>query len=345
MVKATKNKAGTWSCRVYYKDEDGNVHRPVFTADKKSIAEKEATIFLANAKEEVARRKEQLYNITFQEAAERYIASRESVVSPSTTREYLRALNSYYYAPIKGKLLFDITAEDVQLMVNDWAKKLSPKTVRDKHGFVSAVIGTYRKDKFLDTTLPEEQEINLYTPVDKEVQKLIGYVKNTRLEAPVLISAFASLRRSELCALKLEDVGDGFINVNKAVVLDKDNNWVVKRTKTRKGTRVTPLPKEVTDRLKVIACGNKVVNMNPNQLSSAFSHAVKRSGLQHFRLHALRSYYASVMHALRIPDQYIMQWGGWKDQKTMQKHYQKPLDDRAKSMAEIGIKHFESMMF
>lgn len=344
MVKATKNNTGSWSCRVYYKDENGNIHRPVFTAPKKSEAEKQAAVFLANAKEEVKRKKDNLYNITFREAAERYIASRETIVSPATTREYLRALNSYYYDPIKDKLLFDITAEDVQIMVNGWAEHLAPKTVMDKHGFLSAVISTYRKDRFLNTTLPEAAEINLYTPIDKEVEKLIRYVKGTRLEAPVIISAFASLRRSEMCALTVKDIGDGFINVDKAIVLDKNNNWVLKRTKTKKGTRMTPIPKEVSDRLREIAVGDRVVNLNPNQLSSAFSHAVRRSGLQHFRLHALRSYYASVMHALGIPDQYIMKWGGWKDQKTMQKHYQKPLDDHARKMAQKGIKHFEAML-
>lgn len=344
MVKATKNSAGTWTCRVYYKDENGNVHRPVFTASKKSEAEKKAAVFLANAKEEVKKRTDNLYNITFKEAAERYIASRETIVSPATTREYLRSLNSYYYEPIKDKLLFDITAEDVQIMVNGWAEHLSPKTVADKHGFMSAIISTYRKDRFLNTTLPEAAEINLYTPIDKEVERLIQYVKGTRLEAPVIISAFASLRRSEMCALTLKDIGNGFINVDKAVVLDKNNNWVIKRTKTRKGTRITPIPKEVGERLREIAVGDRVVNLNPNQLSSTFSHAVRRAGLPHFRLHALRSYYASVMHALGIPDQYIMKWGGWKDQKTMQKHYQKPLDDHALKMAEKGIKHFEAML-
>ena len=41
MVKATKNKAGSWSCRAYYKDKNtGKVYRPVFTADKKATAEK-----------------------------------------------------------------------------------------------------------------------------------------------------------------------------------------------------------------------------------------------------------------------------------------------------------------
>lgn len=344
MVKATKNNTGSWTCRVYYKDENGNIHRPVFTASKKSEAEKKAAVFLANAKEEVKKRTDNLYNITFKEAAERYIASRETIVSPATTREYLRSLNGYYYEPIKDKLLFDITAEDVQIMVNGWAEHLSPKTVADKHGFMSAIISTYRKDRFLNTTLPEAAEINLYTPIDKEVERLIRYVKGTRLEAPVIISAFASLRRSEMCALTLKDIGDGFINVDKAVVLDKNNNWVIKRTKTRKGTRITPIPKEVGERLREIAVGDRVVNFNPNQLSSTFSHAVKRAGLPHFRLHALRSYYASVMHALGIPDQYIMKWGGWKDQKTMQKHYQKPLDDHALKMAEKGIKHFEAML-
>ena len=54
MVKATKNKAGTWSCRAYYKDSNtGKINRPVFTAVKKAAAEKMALEFLANIERKI----------------------------------------------------------------------------------------------------------------------------------------------------------------------------------------------------------------------------------------------------------------------------------------------------
>lgn len=337
-MKATKSN-NRWTVRVRYTGADGKTHQKRFTADKKGDCERKAAAFL-----EAKRRADPKRDLTFAEAAKRYIDSRARVTSPATVREYERALDGYYFRPIKDIAISDITEEDIQRMVNGWAERLSPKTIHDKHGFVSSVLRAYGRRERLNTTLPKIIQKDLYTPTDADIKKLLDSIKGTRLEAPVLISAFASLRRSEMCALTLDDIHDGYLTVTKAVVMDKDNNWVIKAPKTPDGHRVTYLPKQVTDRLREIAVKDRVVNLNPNQLSSAFSHAIKRAGLPHFRLHALRSYYASVLHTLGVPDKYIMLWGGWKDERTLQRHYQKAMSDKVQAMAEKGIKHFEDML-
>ena len=338
MVKATKRN-DKWTCRVRYIGADGEEHRARITADKKADCVKEAVEFLNEREKERQRKLQHPDSFTFKEAAERYIKGREAICSPSSIREYKRALGMYY-EPILGLDLYEITREDVQLLANSWATFLSPKTVRDRHGFISAVMRAYRPDFILNTALPQKVKKSLYTPTDQDVKHLIESVRDTRLEAPVLLSALASLRRSEICALKESDIGKGYITVTKAVVLDPDGNWVQKGTKSEAGTRTTYLPEQVTDRLKKLCVNGKVTQMTPNQISSAFSHAVKAAGLPHFRFHALRSYYASILHSLGVPDKYIMEWGGWHDEKTLHNHYQKAMQDKIPDMAQIGINHF-----
>lgn len=345
MVKATKNKAGTWSCRAYYKDKDtGKIYRPVFTADKKSAAEKMALEYMANIERILQEEKEKVSSITFQKAAEGYINSRSSILSPSTITGYSSALRNAY-APIMQRDINSITGEDIQALVNQWSQNVKPKTVRNYYGFLTAVLKAYRPDFAYSALMPRKVKPDLYTPDDTEVKKLLDAVKGTRMEIPVLLSALGSLRRSELCALTSEDVKDGCIVINKAVVLDVNNEWVLKHTtKTEAGTRIAYLPKEVTRRIKKLVPEGKLVDMNPNQLSSAFYHVVKKAGLPHFRFHALRSYYASVLHALGIPDKYIMEWGGWHDEHTLHQHYQKVLADKIPEMAAVSDRHFKSLL-
>ena len=76
--------------------------------------------------------------------------------------------------------------------------------------------------------MPRKIKPDLYTPTDEDVKNLLAHIEGTRMEVPVLLAALASLRRSEICALQAEDICDGYIVVNKAVVRDKDNNWIFK---------------------------------------------------------------------------------------------------------------------
>ena len=45
-----------------------------------------------------------------------------------------------------------------------------------------------------------------------------------------------------------------------------------------------------------------------------------------FRFHDLRHYCASIMHAIGIPDQYIMSRGGWSSDNVMKAVYRNVID-------------------
>lgn len=49
------------------------------------------------------------------------------------------------------------------------------------------------------------------------------------------------------------------------------------------------------------------------------------------------------MHAIGIPDQYIMDRGGWKTDRVLKKVYRNVISDEKKKFTEQINAHFESM--
>lgn len=102
---------------------------------------------------------------SFEVCAARYIEDRSSVLSPATVREYkamLRLLPSWFLHKPAGL----ITAEDVQIYVNQL--HASPKTVRNKHGFVSSVLRVYHPALVLHTKLPQKEKQDVYRHAQKD---------------------------------------------------------------------------------------------------------------------------------------------------------------------------------
>lgn len=245
-MEAKKTKTGKWTCCAYYKDADGIIRRPRFTADRKKDAERMAEACSLEHKDDYILAKRGKLPITFADAGKSYIKNRENVLSPSTLVGYQNMLNRAYEM-IAGQNIYDLTQEQVQSLVNLWtANGCSPKTVRNQHGFLAAVLTAYRPDFILHTHLPRAIRKDLYTPTDQDVKKLLAAIKGTRMEIPVLLAATGSLRRSEICALDAADVGDGFVRVNKALVWSPSKEWVLKTTKTEAGTLVPLIQHDIT---------------------------------------------------------------------------------------------------
>ena len=70
---------------------------------------------------------------------------------------------------------------------------------------------------------------------------------------------------------------------------------------------------------------------------------MERAGIPHFRFHDLRHYCASVQHALGVPDAYIMQRGGWGNDRVLKEVYRHTLKDKVSEMDDKANNYFESM--
>lgn len=335
MATAKKLPSGSWRVQLYdYTDDAGKRHYKSFTAPTKKEAELAAAMY--NAGEKSSRTDK-----TFGECAKLYVANRLSLLSPSTIKEY-NGYNRRYMKSLSGKRIMELTQDDVQKEVNKLAQdELSPKTVRNVHGFISAVLAAYRPEFALHTVLPKKIPPQLHIPTEAEIQRLMAHVAGTKLELPILLAAFGPMRRGEICALRMENIKGRTVHVCENMVLNSDNEWIIKAPKSYSGDRFIEYPQFVAKKWK--GRSGRIVDMKPSQISDHFDNVLKKAGLPHFRFHDLRHFSASIQHAMGIPDAYIMQRGGWKNDGVLKQVYRHAMSDQAKQMSDKANEYFENM--
>lgn len=326
MATARKLPSGQYRVRAYVgKDKDGKDIRKSFTAPSKKQAEYMAAQYVLNHKQTDSK------GMTFGEALDKYIAGRESVLSPSTIREYKR-MRKNNFPDLVDLSLDDIDQDTIQAFVNKRCENGDePKYVRNMHGLISSVFNQYKPDLRLRTSLPAKKMPDLYLPSDEEVVKTIEYIRSVgdhELLLAILLAAYGPMRRSEVCAITHDDINGNIIHVHRAKVDAGEGKWIVKDTpKTVAGNRYIPYPDFI---MKEIPAGKGyIVSILPDNITARFAKALKRAGIHHYRYHDLRHYSASVQHALGIPDAYIMQRGGWESDETLKRIYRHAIDKEA----------------
>lgn len=264
----------------------------------------------------------------FRNAAEKYVAVKDSVISASTKRGYntfLRNLPDWFM----GIALKDIGRDDVQMLVNEYSKDHAPKGVRNMHAFVSAVLSMYKPDLRLNTTLPQAVNYEAYVPTPDEVRKLLEVSYDTKYWIVFKLGTY-SLRRSEICALSYpEDIDGRTIHINKACVQGSDG-WVIKTTKTRGSTRDVVISEEMAQRIHEQGYFYKGY---PDMISEILPSFQKKAGIPKFRFHDLRGYFATEM-SKEIPEADWLAMGGWSSDYVAKKVYRK---SRIKQNQEIQL--------
>ena len=350
MAKAKKLPSGSWRCLVYSHTEkvldpktgqmkDKRVYES-FTDDDPGPRGKRRCEAAAAAWAASTDRGEKRMDITFGEAVDKYISDRDAVLSASTVREYKR-MRRVDLKDLEDIKIGKVDAARIQQLVNQKAQRCSPKTVRNIHGLISAVLKAYRPEMVLRTALPQKVRPALHIPGDEEIKVLLSRIDDEDMMISVLLSAFGPLRRSEICGLEDGDIKGNVAHIHRAVVLNEDNEWVDKTTKSFAGDRYVPLPDFVCDRLR--GRKGRIVQLKPNQISDRFIDLVKVAGLEHFRFHDLRHYCASIQHAIGIPDVYIMQRGGWGSDAVLKQVYRHALEDRSGPMSAKANNYFSEL--
>lgn len=265
---------------------------------------------------------------TFETAATEYIEMKRNVLSPATLREYTRYTSRLPHDFVEMRI-GDITQVDVQKMVNELSVDKSPKTVHDLHGFVSAVLRTFRPGLVLSTTLPQKVKSDKYIPTEDDIRAMLNAAKGGRYEIPLRLGCYG-LRREEICALESSDVDGNMLTISRALVLDENRKWIVKVTKTTDSTRTIWIDDELADMIR--KCEGRVYNGYPEGITKYLRRKQDKLGLNHFPLHKFRHYYASASHAMGIPDSYIMASGGWKTDNVLKSVYRHALSDKTIEM-------------
>lgn len=306
-MKIEKRPSGSYRVRKMYK---GKMYTVSF--DQKPT-QKEAMQAMAKELDKIQGKHE---SMTFQAAAEEYIDSKRNVLSPTTIRGYHVAIKGISER-FKKENIHDITALDIQTEINRLSKEHSPKTVRNYHGFISAVLGTFCPNLKICTTLPQRVKNEPYIPSDEDVKQILEYIRGTEFEIPAILACYG-MRRSEICALTVDDLDGDIIRINKAKVMNEKREWITKTTKTTSSTREIIIPVEIADKIRE---KGYIYKGHPNSITIFLEKAEAKLGIPRFSLHKLRHYFASKMSALNIPEADIMRMGGWETDYIMKNVY------------------------
>ena len=174
--------------------------------------------------------------MTFYVAATQYINSKRNVLSPKTIREYI-GQNDRLSEEFTSININDIDQFSIQKEINRLSEKLSPKTVKNYYAFITAVMGVFRPELIIRATLPQLIQKEPHIPSDDDVRVFLEYIKTERPKYYVLmVLAAYGLRRSEILAITDADLSGQTLHINKAKVIDENNEWVIKTD--RKSTRL-----------------------------------------------------------------------------------------------------------
>lgn len=338
MATAKKLPSGKWRCLIYVGSADGKRKYKSFTADTKKEAELKATQYAYLQKEEVKYQKD----VKLCDAMKEYCELKKTVLSPSTIRGYEQLRNNAFH-DIENKKLSELNKNFLQKWINSYSTCHSPKSVRNAYGFLNAVIKYNIENFSVNVTLPSKIRYDGYVPNDEEIQELIKYYSGHDRDMLIAscLSAFGTLRRSEICGLDADHVSGNVLHIRQAKVKDSNNQFVLKPfVKNSSSARDVTMPQFIIDMLPK---EGYIVSINPDRISIRHGRALNKLGINHFRFHDLRHYAASIMHALGVPDQYIMQRGGWSSDKTLKGIYRGTIDTYNKQFQDITFNHFEKM--
>lgn len=329
-MKIEKLPSGSYRIRKMYK---GKIYSVTF---EHKPTQKEAMQAMA---EELDKVQEKHTSMTFKTACEKYIESKRNVLSPSTITGY-NAIVRQISVLFLQKNIHDITALDVQIEINRMAEKCSPKTVRNYHGFISAVLGVFCPNLKICTTLPQKLKNEPYIPSDDDVRRILEHARGTEYEIPIILACYG-MRRSEICALTLDDLTGDTLIINKAKVINENKEWVIKTTKTTASTREVIIPIDIADKIRE---KGYIYNGYPNCITKYLERIEKELEMPHFPMHKLRHYFASKMSAMNVPEVDIMRMGGWETDHVMKGVYRHSMEDKNKTIQRKAAEQLHSVL-
>lgn len=330
MPKIEKMKAGDYRIRVFAgRDEDGRPHWKVLRHPDPKRLQRLAAEFADDHRGTGSR-----YSIGA--ALESYISAKEPILSPSTIRAYKSMQKSLetQYSAFCGLSAAGLTKRAYQDFIAALKRSgKSSKYIANIHGLLASACD-YIDCPLPSVTLPERTRPQLHEPTVAEIRALLEAVAGTDLEIPVRLGIYG-LRRGEICALEKSDVKNGCVYVHADLVKQHGSTYTRKETpKTAESCRIVPIGEELAI---LIAKAPYIAKYDPDRLSHEFARFLKRHGIQHFRFHDLRHFFAAYMHDQGLSDAQIMALGGWKTDQVMKRVYRYALKDTETARKAVNL--------
>ena len=320
-MKPRKLPSGSWNVRVMC-----NGRSYSFTDPDKRRVMRRAAEFAEQCREDID-------NPRLADALEKYVEERTESLSPATIRGYnsiVRAIRTQ--PPIANKRIMSLTDHDIQAIIRNIE---TPKTQRNYVNLIESATGRKFSVKFRNK-MPKEVAV----PSDLEVLGLINIFARTEMEIPVMLGAYAGLRRGEICALTIQDLDGDYLHISKDMVLDDYGQWIIKEPKTPASNRTVLLPHHVAERIRK---RGHITTLRPNVITKRFISKQEQLGIESpYTFHSLRHFFASYLHAQHIPDAYVLRAGGWSTPHVMQKVYRHALDNEHLEYAQKAVSAFQN---
>ena len=349
--------SGSWN---YRKMINGKNYS--FTSEEKLQDKEVKKRFNALIATEEARSAEEkvMQKTSFGAAAESYLRGVEGVLSPSTLTAYdnYRKYIAAHYGWFNSLPVDRINTAAVQALISEYGNskdpkntrqttKRSAKSVKNFCGFIMSVMRIHAPEVELRPTLPRVQPNERYVPTDDELQMVIDEIRTSpvfrRYLVPIMLASLG-LRRSELCALTLDDLDENnILTSDKAMVKNKDQQWEIKNSgKTIASTRRIEIPEELA---KLIREQGYVFAGNPSTITATLHSVQKKLGIRSFSVHCLRHYFASSAISAGIPLPYVSRFGGWaRGSAVLQRTYIHAQEDKISRMDQAAASRVARML-
>lgn len=337
MSKARELPSGKWNIEVYVgRDSQGKRIRESFTAGTKA----EVELMAAKFKNNIDRQRSS--DCTVLEAAEAYIKANENVLSPSTLRGY--RMDAKRLAPISNKRIRKITSYDIQSFVSELSTTHSPKTVKNTYAFLITSMGFCGIEHKFKVNLPKIPKKSKYAPENEQIKALYDNA-NPVMKRAIMLAAFHSLRRGEICGLTYSDLKGNALLIHSDMVLGSEG-WVHKETpKTESSYRQVFLTDKEVEILGQGSPDQYIVPIKPSTLDGNFKRLCNKLGIEGLIFHNLRSYFTSIAVAIGIPDLYVSHMGGWRENSSVLKeHYQRKIVSMDEAYTTKMNTYFENML-
>ena len=261
-----------------------------------------------------------------------YINAKINILSPSTLISYqllLRQMPDWLNKPINK-----ISQIDVQNAINEYALTHSPKSVRNYHGLISAVIKMYRPNLMLRTTLPKGKEKEVRIPTHDEITMILKEVEGTEYHIPFQLGCLG-MRKGEILALNLADLDGDCLIIDKTLVISTKGGYEVKNLpKTISSVRKLYIPDQLAEEIRQ---KGYIFKGYPGQLLKALHRTQDKLGIPRTRFHDLRHYFVSYAHSLGWADADIIAITGHKTDEIAKRVYRHSMADREEKKNLAGM--------
>lgn len=338
MPTAKRLPSGNYRCRVYsHTDDSGKKIYQSFTASTKAQAELMASKFTNdNDRKRTA-------DLTVKEALERYIMSNVNSLSASTLRGYnydLKRLD--YFGNFKIRKL---SSHDLQAYVKYLGDKgLHPKTIKNTYSTIITALQAADLETNFKVNLPRIPKKDRVSPEDSTVALLLKEA-NPVMKRVIVLAAFHSLRRSEICGLTYGDIKGNVIHVHRSLVEGFDGEIHHQDiTKTYESDREILLADWELDILGKGFSSQRIVPIHPGTVTDNFNRLAKKLKIENVTLHTLRAYFASTAVHAGIPDLYAAKMGGWTEgSAALKKLYQREKMSEDERYKNDMLNYFENV--